>query len=91
MSAGRARYIHGTAPEEQRRLSRLNELINDAPLSRLRIRPGQRVLDLGCGIGQLTRAMAGAGAARVVGIEWSEAQVAEGARQGGTPAGVDIR
>lgn len=89
--AGRDGYIHGTAPDEQRRLSRLNELINGASLARLRIQGGEHVLDLGCGIGQLTRAIARAGAARVVGVERSPEQIAEGERQGGSVSGVEIR
>ena len=94
MSDGRDGYIHGTAPEEQRRLSRLNELLNGRSLARLRIRPDDRVLDVGCGLGQLTRAIARASGAGgvVVGIERSREQIAEGLRQAaGSGERVDIR
>ena len=77
------RYIHGSAPEEQRRLSRLNELLNLASLRELDLQGGESILDVGCGIGQLTRAMArraGQGA-RVVGIEHDMNQIAEAQRQ----------
>ncbi len=52
------RYIHGSAPTEQRRLSRLNELLNQATLRELDLQGGESILDVGSGIGQLTRAMA---------------------------------
>ncbi|MCI0451815.1 MAG: class I SAM-dependent methyltransferase, partial [Candidatus Latescibacteria bacterium] len=57
-------YIHGTDPAEQERLSRLNDLLNAQSLSRLRVEPGARVLDFGCGMGQLSRAIARAAGPR---------------------------
>jgi len=85
VTRGRDEYIHGTAPDEQRRLSRLNELINRQSLERLRITRGERVLDVGCGMGQLTRAIAAAGGV-VTGVERSAEQIAEGVRQAGSAA-----
>ncbi len=75
-------YIHGTDPEEQRRLSRLNELLNGASLEALGLQPGDRVLDLGSGLGQLSRAMARrvGVAGCVVGVELSSDQLAEARR-----------
>ena len=35
MSEARSHYVHGTDPEEQRRLSQLNELLNDGSLREL--------------------------------------------------------
>lgn len=61
-------YVHGSAPDEQRRLSRLNDLINGVCLREIELARGDRVLDLGSGLGQFTRAMARAGG-RVVGVE----------------------
>jgi len=76
------RYIHGTTPDEQTRLSRLNDLLNEACLREIGLTGGERVLDFGSGIGQLTRAMARvAGAGQVVGIEFSAEQMAEAQRQ----------
>jgi SAM-dependent methyltransferase len=78
-----SQYIHGSAPVEQGRLSRLNELLNLATLRELDLRGGERILDVGSGIGQLTRAMArtaGQGA-RVVGIERDLDQITEARRQ----------
>ena len=51
-------YIHGTAPEEQRRLSLLNDvLLNPASLHEIGLRGDERVIDFGSGLGQFTRAM----------------------------------
>lgn len=47
-------YIHGTAPDEQSRLARLNELINRTCLDALALKPGQRIIDIGSGLGALT-------------------------------------
>ncbi len=72
-------YVHGTAPEEQRRLSLLNDLLNEASLRELNLRGGERILDVGSGLGQFTRAMARAAGrgAYVLGIEQSLEQLAE--------------
>src|SRR5262245_21198511 len=82
MSLHTSRYIHGSAPDEQRRLSLLNDILNDACLRELGLRGGERILDIGSGLGQFTRAMAriaGTGG-RVVGIEQNRAQLAEARR-----------
>src|SRR5262245_44657567 len=73
-----AHYIHGTDPEEQKRLSRLNELINRRSLAALGLEGGERVLDVGSGLGQLSRAMALAAGpqGRVIGVERSREQLA---------------
>lgn len=75
-------YIHGTAPDEQRRLSGLNELLNQAALKELSLSPGERVLDVGSGLGQLARAMARAvgPSGQVVGVERSVEQRTEAFR-----------
>ena len=80
------RYIHGSAPEEQRRLSRLNDLLNEASLRELGLRGGELVLDMGSGIAQFTRAMARAAgpAGRIIGVERDPAQLEEARRQAAT-------
>ncbi len=70
-----SRYVHGTHPEEQRRLAELNSLINQATLDALRPVPGERALDVGSGLGQLSRAVAKATGQRVLGIERSPEQI----------------
>ncbi len=70
-------YLHGTSPDEQRRLAKLNELINARSLNEMALQPGDRVLDVGSGLGQLTRAIARQAGAKVVGIERSETQLRE--------------
>jgi serine phosphatase RsbU (regulator of sigma subunit)/ubiquinone/menaquinone biosynthesis C-methylase UbiE len=77
------KYIHGTAPEEQKRLSKLNQILNERSLRGLDIRLGERVLDLGCGLSQLTRGMARRAGSDgvVIGIEASAEQIDEAKRQ----------
>ena len=81
MSGAESSYIHGTAPEEQARLSSMNDLINRSSLRELALREGERVLDVGAGLCQLTRAMARATRRPVVGLERSAEQIAEARRQ----------
>jgi SAM-dependent methyltransferase len=76
-------YLHGTDPEEQRRLSLLNDILNESSLRELNLRGGESILDVGCGLAQFTRAMArtaGRGA-RVLGVEREAEQLAEARRQ----------
>ncbi len=89
-------YIHGTHPEEQHRLSRLNDLLNAACLRELAPPPGARVLDVGSGLGQFSRAIARAVGVdgRVVGVERDPAQLARArdfAAAAGETALVDFR
>ena len=80
-------YVHGTDPEEQKRLSRLNALLNGNSLGALELREGERVLDVGSGLGQFTRLLARKVGPRgkVLGIERSEAQLAEALTRNGRP------
>lgn len=85
MSSTQPFYVHGTSSAEQSRLSDLNMLINDACLHELALCGDERIIDFGCGLMQLSRAMAravrGCGRGVVVGIERDAAQRAEGLRQ----------
>jgi SAM-dependent methyltransferase len=74
-------YVHGTAPEEQRRLSALNDLLNASSLRQIGVRPGERILDVGSGLAQLTRDLARAAGRPALGIERSAEQIAEALRQ----------
>ena len=47
-------YIHGSAPEEQQRLSLLNALMNARCVEKIQIPTGSRILDVGSGLGQFT-------------------------------------
>lgn len=51
-------YIHGTHPEEQTRLSLLNDLTNASFLDFMEIRPGDSVLEVGSGLGILANYVA---------------------------------
>jgi len=83
MSRRDSKYIHGTDPDEQRRLSTLNDILNERSLHGIGIHLGDRILDVGSGLGQLTRAMArktGSDGA-VIGIEENTEQIEEARRQ----------
>jgi SAM-dependent methyltransferase len=89
-----SRYIHGSGAEEEARLALLNELLNGACLRELSIRPGEAVLDVGCGQGQLTRAMARAAGRTAVGVERDPAQLARAralASEAGEAGLLDLR
>jgi serine phosphatase RsbU (regulator of sigma subunit)/SAM-dependent methyltransferase len=96
MNSKGGKYIHGTDPDEQRRLSKLNDLLNERSLQGMDIHLGDRILDVGCGLGQLTRAMARKAGSDgvVVGVDESREQIDEAKRQA-TAAGeeelVEIR
>ena len=85
-------YIHGSKPKEQRRLSSLNELLNQACLRELALTGGEAVLDVGSGLGQFTRDMARAVApdGRVIGVEQDKQQLAEARRQAQEVGEVDL-
>lgn len=53
------------------------------PMARRHLAGARRVLDLGCGEGQIARLAAADGAERVVGVDTSAAQIAEARRRGG--------
>lgn len=77
-----ATYVHGTSPEEQRRLELLNRILNERELPLLGLREGERVLEMGAGTGVCALDMAArvAPGGRVVAVERSEEQLAEAAR-----------
>ena len=83
MDVSESDYLHGTDPEEQKRLSRLNALLNGNSLGALGLRGGERVLDVGSGLGQFTRLLARKVGphGKVLGIERSQEQIAEARRQ----------
>jgi ubiquinone/menaquinone biosynthesis C-methylase UbiE len=82
-SESQSQYLHGTASHEQQRLSKLNDILNDASLAELRLRGGERILDVGSGLAQFTRAMARVAGPKghVVGVERSPEQIVEAERQ----------
>ncbi len=78
-------YIHGTGSEEQQRLTLLNTvLLNEECLKQMGLLGGERILDVGSGLGQFSRAMARKSKTVVLGIERSEEQIGEARRQSKT-------
>ena len=67
-------YIHGAGEAEAERLATLNRLLNAACLREAAPRPGDRILDVGAGQGQLTRALARAAGRAALGVERDPAQ-----------------
>src|SRR5262245_23039097 len=80
---GTPRYLHGSEPKEQRRLSLLNGLLNRACLQELQLHGNESVLDIGSGLGQFTRAIARAltPGCRVIGVERDKQQLTEACHQ----------
>ncbi|MBI4164956.1 MAG: methyltransferase domain-containing protein [Acidobacteria bacterium] len=79
-------YLHGTSPEEQRRLALMNDLLNEASLREMGLRGGEKIIDFGCATGRMSLAMARAAgpAGKVVGIEINSEQIAEARRYAST-------
>ena len=75
-------YIHGSSAEEQHRLSLLNDILNETCLRELNLQPGDKVLDLGSGLGQFSRLIARTVGSKgqVVGIERDRDQISEAKR-----------
>ncbi len=86
-SSVRDEYIHGVAPDEQRRLATMNALINPMCLDALHVEPGQRVLDVGSGLGVFTREIAQrvGPTGYVLGVERDPAQLAYAAGDVASP------
>jgi SAM-dependent methyltransferase len=79
-------YIHGFSEAEMQRLTRMQDILNEAELAALDLTGVKRLLDVGSGLGQMTRAFARAlePGNTVVGVEREARQVAEAARQAQT-------
>jgi ubiquinone/menaquinone biosynthesis C-methylase UbiE len=89
-------YLHGTTPDEQARLDRMNTLLNTPALCELQLAGGERVLDVGSGLGQFSRGIAKlvAPTGTVIGVERSAEQIAAAerlARQAGDRDLVEFR
>ncbi len=80
MESKTSHYIHGAHDEEQQRLSMLNNLLNGRCLRELNLQGGERILDVGSGLGQFSRAVARAAGQQVLGIERDEKQLASARR-----------
>jgi SAM-dependent methyltransferase len=76
-------YIHGYSAAEMRRLTLMQDILNHAELKALDLRGVESLLDVGAGLGQMTRALARAldAPAKVVGVERDARQRAAAERQ----------
>lgn len=75
-------YIHGTDPGEQDRLSKLNDMTNQPFIDFLQIEEGDRVLEIGAGLGILADQIARQyPQVRITGIEYEEDQLKKAAAQ----------
>jgi SAM-dependent methyltransferase len=88
-----SRYIHGTSPEEQRRLTLMNDvLLNPASIRELALRGDERIIDFGSGLGQFSRAMAReVPRGSVLGVERSDEQLAGARRNAADTPNVEFR
>jgi ubiquinone/menaquinone biosynthesis C-methylase UbiE len=77
-------YIHGTEAGEQARLSELNRMTNAAFAGFLGVGAGERVLEVGSGLGLLAAGVAASAAeVEVIGVEKSAEQLAAAVRAPG--------
>ena len=76
-------YIHGYSDAEMRRLTLMQDILNQAELEALDLRGVGSLLDVGAGLGQMTRALARAldAPCKVVGVERDGRQRAAAERQ----------
>lgn len=73
-------YIHGFSRIEQSRLSLMQGIINGPQLAAMNLAGCQQILDVGSGLGQFSRAMAGEANAHVLGIESNRSQIVHARR-----------
>jgi len=82
-------YIHGTSEREQQRLIDQAERLDGLLMSNLELHPGERLLEIGCGVGAVLARIAQAHPeAQLCGIDISPEQIA-GARRHLSAQGLD--
>ena len=73
----KAKYVHGTSPDEQARLAQLNQITNPQFIQFLEVRHTDQILEIGAGLGILASQVAEvASAGSVTAIEFSDEQLA---------------
>ena len=87
-------YLHGTSAREQDRLVRQAEILRPVLLEGLDLRPGERVLEVGCGVGAVLAQLASAEPRlELTGIDLAPEQVATARRflaSRGVPAEISV-
>jgi ubiquinone/menaquinone biosynthesis C-methylase UbiE len=72
-------YIHGVTKSEQNRLAELNKIVNDSFMNFLEINPDNKILDIGCGMGNMAKYIAGKYPKTFVyGVDISQEQISNG-------------
>lgn len=73
----KAKYVHGTSPDEQARLAQLNALTNPGFISFINVKSSDLVLEIGAGLGILASQVADvASQGEVLAVEFSPEQIA---------------
>src|SRR5688500_17693252 len=74
-------YIHGRDPEETKRLEEQAAFVGGVLLDGVEVpRESDKVLDLGCGVGAMTRLILERGAAHPIGVDLEPKQVRDAKR-----------
>lgn len=74
-------YLHTYSPQEQERLRRQAEFLREHLHPRIRLNPGQRVLEIGCGVGAQLGILSRFPGVDLVGVDRSPEQLEEARRR----------
>lgn len=86
-------YVHGASREEQARLGMMNAILNARCIAELALRGGEKILDVGAGLGEFSRELARAAGpdVRVIAIEREAGQLAAARERLGDDPRIELR